>query len=406
MTMEDIAVEQTTTASGCPFHVLNGLPEDGTPLVPSPKLAAAREQGPAVPMRYSDGHVGWLVTDYELGKKILGDPRFSQQPKRMPAHTGERPDAQLDDKAVHSLAVGQVLNLDSPQHEKIRRAMTSRFSVRAVRAHQDGVREIVERQLERMKAAGSPADITTQYALPISAYVHCRVLGVPERFIEQYVKVYNEESTNQEIFDFVRVVLAAKADELGDDALSDLLRAGLDESETEGAGWMLMSAGRDNVARMISTMTVGLLTHPDQLVALREDPSLFDTAVEEFLRFGSVFLALFPRTATEEVEFEELTIAAGQSVSVSAVAANRDPRRFERPDEFDVTRDAFGHLAFGFGAHQCVGQQLARIELRESLKVLFFGLPELRLAHAEQLEPMPLAHPVGQYDTGAVIVEW
>lgn len=404
--MDQPTLDETQTSPRCPFHVQEGLPLDGTPLVPSPTLAELRATAPAMPMRYADGHVGFIVTDYELGKRILGDPRFSQQPKRMPTHVGERPDAALDAQAVQSLAVGQVLNLDSPQHEKIRRTMTSRLSVKSVRGHEAGVREIVERQLEQLKAAGSPADLTTQYALPISAYAHCLVLGVPEEFVESYVKVYNEESTNQEKFDFVRIVLAAKVDQLGEDALSDLLRAGLDPNETEGAGWMLMSAGRDNVARMISTIAIALLQHPEQLAALRANPELFSTAVEEFLRFGTVFLSLFPRTATEEVVIDDLTIEAGQSVSVSAVAANRDPNRFEQPDDFDVTRDAFGHLAFGFGAHSCVGQQLARLELREAIKALVLGLPTLRLVSAEQLEPMPLGHPVGQYDTGAVIVEW
>lgn len=402
-------MEESTVAEAaptCPFRVLDGLPQDGTPLKPSPVLAELRQTAPATPLRYTDGHVGWIVTDYELGRRVLSDPRFSQQPKRMPAHTGDRPDAALDARATESLARGQVLNLDSPQHEKVRRAMTRRFSLKAVRGQEARVREIVERQLAHLLAQEQPADITTQYALPISAYVHCLVVGVPEPLVERYVELYNQDSTNQEKFDFVRVVLAAKADHPGEDALTDLLAAGLDEHETEGAGWMVMSAGRDNVARLISTTTLALLQNPDQLAALRAHPELIGGAVEEFLRFGTVFLTLFPRTATETVTIDGLTVEAGQSVSVSAVAANRDPQRFEHPDDLDVTRDAFGHLGFGFGSHVCVGQQLARVEIREAIRALVLGVPSLRLVSAQQLDPMPFEHPVGQYDTGAVVVGW
>jgi cytochrome P450 len=408
----DEKTRRAAAAAGCP-HALAGLPDDGTQLQPSPTLRELRANGPATPMRYTGDQLGWFITDYELAKRALADERLTIKSERFPERQGEHPRAntpddlhtQMDEQAMESLSAANVLGMDGPQHDKIRRAMITRFMVKAVRGRRAEVRAIVDRQLERLLSLGSPADITSQYARPVSAYVHCLVLGVPERFVEGYVADY-EESPFQTQFELVREVVAEKAQNLGEDALSDLLRAGLTDRETEGAAWMLMSVGRDNVERMISTMMVALLSHPDQLALLQHDPALLPGAVEEILRYGNPFLGLLVRTATEDVTIENFAAEAGQSVSVSAVAANRDPHRFDDPDRFDVTRDAFGHLGFGFGPHSCVGQQLARVEIQEAVGALVRTLPQVRLLHAEQLEPMALASPIGLHDTGTVLVEW
>ncbi len=189
--------------------------------------------------------------------------------------------------------------------------------------------------------------------------------------------------------------------------ISDLLGSELSMNDVEGLLMVLMTSGRDSIAYMIATTTVALLTHPDQLDLLRARPDLLRPAVEEFMRYGAMFVTLFPRTATEDVELDDGgRIPRGQTVSVSPVAANHDPRRFERPDEFDVTRDAAGHLGFGHGLHGCVGQQVARAVIHEAIGQLITELPGLRLVSAEQLEPMPFAHDVATYQAGAVIVAW
>ena len=122
-----------------------------------------------------------------------------------------------------------------------------------------------------------------------------------------------------------------------------------------------------------------LLNNPDQLKALRDDPTLIMGGMEEFMRVGAMFLTLFPRTATEDLELGGVRIAAGQSVSVSPVAANHDPAQFPDPDKFDLSRDAFGHVGFGHGIHGCVGQQVARVEIREGVMQLIQGIPSLYL---------------------------
>jgi cytochrome P450 len=357
-------------------------------------------------LRYADDHVGWIVTRHHAAQEVLSDARFSQQPWRMPAGSLEAEPIELDDEAVEALRVANLLGLDGEQHTRLRRSITSRFTVKAARGRREAVSAIVREQLAVLRSQPTPANLTEHFAQPISARVHCLVLGIPDRFADQFTVLFVGESSVQEKFDFLRAVLEAKRTDRGEDVLSDLLGSDLSTAEIEGLTLVLMTSGRDSVAYMIATTTVALLTHPEQLALLRADPTLMPGAIEEFMRFGAMFITLFPRTATEEVVVDGVTIHAGQSVSVSSVAGNRDERRFPNPEEFDVTRDAYGHLGFGHGLHGCVGQQLARIEITEAITQLIGGIPSLRLVHAEQSEPMPFAHPVATYEAGAVLVGW
>jgi len=392
---------------GCPMHAGRALPTDGRPLAPSPTIAAWRDEGPATPLAYPDGHAGWIVTRHALARELLADPRFSQQPQRMPGPpvrpTGPE---EIDSRARESLRVANLLGLDEPAHVRLRRIITKRFSVRAARARRDTIARIVREQLGRLRAQGSPADLTTHFAQPISARVHCEVLGVPPAHASRFAELFVGSAPPQVKFDFIREVVAFRRENPGGDSLSDMIEAGLSEEEVEGLAFILMSSGRDSVAYMIATSAVALLTHPDQLAKLRADTSLMPSAMEEFMRVGAMFVTLFPRTATQDLEIDGTTFRAGETVSVSPVGANRDERAFERPDEFDITRDAFGHLGFGHGLHGCVGQQVARTEITEALGQLIAEFPTLRLEYAEQLRPMPFAHPVATYEAGSVVVGW
>ncbi|CAB4548426.1 unannotated protein [freshwater metagenome] len=220
-----------------------------------------------------------------------------------------------------------------------------------------------------------------------------------------FTKLFVGESDESEKIEYLRKVLALKKESLADDLLSDLLKSELSKSEIEGLTYSLMLSGRDNVAYMISTGIVALLRHPDQLQALRDDPTLIDAGIEELLRVSAVFLTMFPRTAMEDVEIGGIKIACGQSVSVSAVAANHDERQYLDPDRIDLTRDAFGHLGFGHGIHGCLGQQVARIEIKEGIMQLLQAFPNLKLIHVDQDEPMAFVHPVAAYQVGKVIVD-
>ena len=408
------------TISACPFAAA-ALPGDGTPLTPSPTLASWREAGAAVPLQIQDGHDGLVGKRYDFVRAILEDNRFSMRPERMPmgpsGHVSDDEDlpnaalpaelpGELDEAAQRS-EWSNLLILDGEAHSRLRRIAMPRFSVKQVRGRREWIAEMVAEELAKLKAKGTPADVWVDYARPIAARTHCRVIGIPDAEYDEFVRLFVDNSTAQEKYNFIRRVLEMRENDPGEDVISDLLASdAISREETEGLLRLLLGAGRDSVAYLIATATVALLSNPEQLETLRAQPELFDTVIEEFMRVGAMFVTLFPRTALEDVEIEGVSIKAGQSVSVSPVAANRDPAQWERAEEFDVSRDAFGHLGFGHGIHGCIGQQLARVEIREGIRQLIEGLPGLRLVDAEQLKPMPFAHPVAVYEAGSVFVEW
>lgn len=408
-------------AAGCPFHARRTLPVDGTPMRPSPTLDAWREEAVATPLDFADGHRGLIGTGYDFVRSVLEDRRFSVLPGRYPVASdesasddhalvrAEQSDAQSEplDEAAQRSDRANLLGLDGEDHARLRRAITSRFSVKQARARQPEIAQIVARALENFRAQGSPSDVFRNYAQPIAAATHCLVLGIPDEYAARFNELFVGPSTQQQKYDFIRSVIAVRRGNPGDDVLSDLLASeSVSPEEVEGLLFMLMTAGRDSVAYLISTATVALLTNPEQLALLQQDPELIGGAVEEFMRTGAMFITLFGRTALEDVEIEGVHIPRGTTVSPSAVAANRDPSRWERPGEFDLQRDAFGHVGFGHGIHGCVGQQVARVEIREAITQLIAGLEGLRLVSAEQLDPMPFAHPVATYEAGEVIVAW
>jgi cytochrome P450 len=390
----------------CPMPEVRRIPNDGTPLCPSSTFATWREEGAATPLEYSDGHVGMIINRYELARMVLEDKRFSQSPPRMPAHHGDVLTKGYELTSGNELDAGNVLGLDGEQHARIRRTILNRYSVKSARSYESDMKEIIAKQFEILMAQPRPVDITKHYSQPISAAGHMRVLGIPEKFRSRYSELFVEESETDQKIAFLREVLAVKKHELAEDVLSDLLRTDLTVPEIEGLTLSLMVSGRDSVAYMISTAMTALLNNPDQLEALKNDPELIHGGMEEFMRVGAMFLTVFPRTATEDVEFGDVKIPAGLSVSVSPVAANHDERQFSDPDRFDLSRDAFGHMGFGHGIHGCVGQQVARVEIKTAVMQLVSNTSGLRLIKAEQNEPIPFAHPVATYDAGEVIVDW
>ena len=396
-----------------PFATPVSIPVDGTPLDPSPSFTDYRAAGAAVPLRYADGHEGLLTTDWELARLVLVDSRFSLRHWRFPldrqvgaAHSQVEDDP-IDARAEEANEQANLLKLDAPQHTRLRKAITGRLSLRSARTYEDRVRAIIRRQLEHLLALGSPANLTLEFAEPVSAYDHCLVLGIPDAFVPEFFDLFVRVSARQPKHDYVRRVVDAKRDDLGEDVISDLIRSDLTPAEIEGVLVLLMAAGRDTVAYMIATAANMLLKHPDQLQLLRDDPDLIQNGIEEILRYGAMFVTLFPRTALEDMDLGGVPIAKGTTVSACPVSGNRDPHHWPDPDRFDLTRDAFGHLSFGLGQHGCVGQQYARMQLKEALTQLIAALPGMRLVHAEQDAPIrPFPSELPTYHAGDVIIAW
>ncbi|MBT2530172.1 cytochrome P450 [Streptomyces sp. ISL-99] len=372
------------------------LPTDrrtGCPFDPPAELTALSDK-PLRRMRYADGHIGWLVTGHATARAILADPRFSSRYELLHLSvpiegvSGELPPA----------PVGDITGLDAPEHTRYRRLLTGKFTVRRMRQLSERVEQLTAECLDAMEQAGPTVDLVEAFAQPVPALMICELLGVPyadrERFQSQVATIFDQAADAQAkgeaytaLLQYLGELVLAKRAEPTDDLLSDLTTSDLTDEELAGIGGLLLAAGLDTTANMLGLGTFALLSNPDQLDALRADPALAEQTVEELLRYLSVADPL-PRSALEDVEVEGRLIRAGETVTISVQATNRDPHKFPDPDRLDIHRKATGHLAFGHGAHQCLGQQLARVEMTVAFPALFARFPTLRLAVPPQEVPL------------------
>jgi cytochrome P450 len=358
------------------------------PFDPPPELAELREQEPIRPLRFSDGHVGWLVTSYELGRKLLMDSRFSMLPPRLAY--GEVLASDLPNPGV-------VIGMDPPDHTRVRRLQTGYFTLRRAAELRPAIEQIVAGRLEAMRAAGPPVDLLHEYAVPIPSLAICEMLGIPHeervRFEEPHDAAFDSQRSDEErdaayesFRRFAEEIAERKRASPGDDVVSEVLATGeLQEDELVGVVEQLVSAGHHTTANMLTLSVFYLLAERGRWEALRDavaaDPAAVEPAMEELLRHQTLLqVGAFARTALEEVELGGVVVAPGQSVLVSLAAANRDPARFDDADRFDPARDASGHLSFGYGRHMCLGQHLARLELQVGLLGLLTAFPTLSLA--------------------------
>ncbi|GGT22436.1 MULTISPECIES: cytochrome P450 [Streptomyces] len=383
------------------------------PFDPPPELAALHARGPVSRLRYPDGHLGWLVTGHEAARRVLADPRFSARSelKRVPV---ARPGT---DPFYGSPALpGWLVDMDAPHHTRLRRQLMGWFTARRTRALAPRIERIVGDHLEAMAALGGRADLVEAFALPVPSMVICELLGVPygERasFQRNSATLFRIDATAAEaaaamaeLDAFLTELARHRRRAPGEDLLSALAAGGeLTTAEVAGVGALLLSAGHETTAGSLGLGTFALLCHPGEAARLADDPSLAGNAVEELLRYLTIFHFGVPRSPLEDVVLEGRTLRAGESVTVSLSAANRDPARFADPDRLDLARPASGHLAFGHGPHQCIGQHLARTEMRIAFPALFARLPGLKLA--VPASEVPLGEDMGFYGVHRLPVAW
>ncbi|MEV4098543.1 cytochrome P450 [Streptosporangium saharense] len=377
---------------------------------PPPELALWRQEAPLRRMTYADGHLGWLATSHSAVRAILADNRFST---RVDLQHPALP-YMIRQRAI-PLPPGFFLRMDPPEHTRLRRLLTGQFTVRRMRQLEPRIEKIVAERLDEMERQGPPADLVSAFALPIPSLVICELLGVPyadhDRFQHDSAVIVSREESEQnkiealaDLFSFLHELVLSKRAKPTDDLLGGLAESDeLTDEEITGIALLLLVAGHETTANMIALGTYALLCNPPQLAALRADPSLAAGAAEELLRYLTI-VDFTTRGALEDVEIEGQTIRAGETVTLSLPAANRDPERFEEADGFDVARQAGGHLSFGHGIHQCLGQQLARNEMRIAIPALLERLPGLRLAVPEEEVPMRSAMAI--YGVHRLPVTW
>ncbi|WP_329599509.1 cytochrome P450 [Streptomyces pseudovenezuelae] len=371
---EPVAFPQDRT---CPYHPPTGY----DPL---------RADRPLSRITLFDGRPAWLVTGHGTARALLADPRLSTDRTRdgFPAPTARF-------AAVRNRRTA-LLGVDDPEHRVQRRMMVPSFTLRRATELRPRIQEIVDERIDAMIAQGPPAELVSAFALPVPSTVICALLGVPyadHDFFEGQSRRLLRGPTADDVMD-ARDQLEKYVDELidrkqkqpepGDGVLDELvhrqLRDGvLNREELIALAIILLVAGHETTANMISLGTFTLLQHPDRLAELRTDPALIPNAVEELMRMLSIADGLL-RMALEDIEVAGTTIRAGEGVVFATSVVNRDEDVYAAPDTLDWHRPARHHLAFGFGIHQCLGQNLARAELEIALRTLFDRLPTLRLA--------------------------
>ncbi|ADB50378.1 cytochrome P450 [Conexibacter woesei] len=371
------------------------------PFDPAPQLAALREESPLCRLRYPDGHVGWLATSYDLARRVLVDSRFSIKPMRPPVGDPVTTAEVQEVERAQPEAEGALILLDPPQHTKIRRLQAAYFTVQRIGEHRAGLERLVGDQLDAMERQGSPVDFVRAFAAPVPGLAICAMLGVPGSDREHFERptqvsedprstAEEQIAANNEFRAYSHGVIQRKRAEPGDDLLSEVIATSdLSDAELAGLALQLFSAGHETTVSMLALSLLALLGDRRRWEQLCADPSLVDGAVEELLRYLTIVqVGAFTRTATEDVELDGTVVKAGEGITVSLSAANRDPSKFPDPDLLDLARDASGHVAFGHGRHICLGQHFARLELQVALAALTRRFPTLRLAVPSEEVPM------------------
>ncbi|MEU4657577.1 cytochrome P450 [Streptomyces sp. NPDC023723] len=357
-------------AAGCPFAPVAELYE-------AQKDDALRRVSVPSPMLGAFDAV--VVTRYEDVKSVLADDQLRMG--------GSMP-----------YQAGNLLSYDGPEHTRLRRMLTGSFTTKRARELRPQIAGVVDSALDAVAAAGHGADLVQLFCTPIPTLVICELLGVPyadrEEFQQRTAVALDFSSSREvqmqqaaEMEAYMAGLVARHREEPGENVLGRVVREfgdQLTDSELAGIGNMLLIAGHETIANTLSASIALLLQHPEQLAVVRDDPEAVDGAVEELLRYCAP-ATILPRQAAGTVCVRDQEIKEGERVVASVLAANRDLGAADQDlDRLDVRRPVQRHLTFGFGPHQCLGQQLARMELRVALPALFARFPELRLAVGQE----------------------
>ncbi|MBD3554720.1 cytochrome P450 family protein [Streptomyces sp. SP18CM02] len=403
--MNDSPAPRTPEHPACPHSTTT--PESGPELFtwefatdPYPAYAWLREHRPVHRTSLPSGVEAWLVTRYADARQALADARLSKNP----ANHAESPHAKgktgIPGERKAELMT-HLLNIDPPDHTRLRRLVSKAFTPRRVAEFAPRVQELTDRLIDRFIEDGE-ADLIHDLAFPLPIYAICDLLGVPREDQDDFrdwagMMIRHGGGPRggvarsvKKMRGYLAELIHRKRENPGDDLISGLIRASdhgehLTENEAAAMAFILLFAGFETTVNLIGNGMYALLRHPEQRARLEAslaagESGLLATGIEELLRYdGPVEMATW-RYATEPLTLGGEEIAAGDPVLVVLAAADRDPERFEDPDTLDLARRDNQHLGYGHGIHYCLGAPLARLEGQAALATLLRRLPGLRLA--------------------------
>jgi cytochrome P450 PksS len=367
---------------------------------PYPFYARLRAQAPVCRVMTPDKVNTWLVTRYDDVVPLLKNERFVKDKKvaLSPEQAARQPWIPSMFKPLEQ----NMLDLDPPEHTRLRALVHKAFSPRVIDNLRGRVLELTEELLKASSHKGR-MDLVRDYAVPLPATIIAELLGVPvqdrDRFHRWSTAIVTVVPTTWGVLKalpsmvfflrYVRRLVQRRRADLRDDLISKLIEAQeagdqLSEDELVAMIGLLLVAGHETTVNLIANGVLALLQHPGQMERLRSDPALIKSGLEELLRFDGPLETATERYAREDVTIADVTIPRGERVFAALASANRDESQFENPDELDLAREPNRHVAFGLGVHYCLGAPLARLEGQIAITTLLERLPDLRLAIAPE----------------------
>jgi len=411
------------TLTGSTTEAIADVPEypmgraAGCPFAPPPEVMELAEARPLSRVKIWDGSTPWLITGYEEVRTLFSDSRVSVDDRRPGfPHWNE---GMLS--TVHRRP-RSVFTSDAEEHTRFRRMLSKPFTFKRVEGLRPVIQQITDEHIDAMLAGPQPGDIVAALALPVPSLVISQLLGVPYEDAEMFQHHANiglaRYATGEDtvkgamnLNKYLAQLVEAKMENPAEDAVSDLaerVKAGeLSVKEAAQLGTGLLIAGHETTANMIGLGVLALLQYPDQAAVLRdtEDPKVVANAVEELLRYLSIIQNGQRRVAAEDIEIAGEVIRAGEGIIIDLAPANWDAKAFAEPERLYLHRSGAGqHVAFGYGRHQCVGQQLARAELQIVFHTLLRRVPTLELA--VPIEDVPFKHDRLAYGVYELPVTW
>ena len=411
------------TLAGTATEAVSDVPEypmgraSGCPFAPPPEVMELGAARPLSRVGIWDGSTPWLITGYEEVRTLFSDSRVSVDDRRPGfPHWNE---GMLS--TVHKRP-RSVFTSDAEEHTRFRRMLSKPFTFKRVEGLRPAIQQITDEHIDAMLAGPQPADVVTALALPVPSLVISQLLGVPYEDAEMFQHHANiglaRYATGEDtvkgavnLNKYLAQLVEAKMENPAEDAVSDLaerVKAGeLSVKEAAQLGTGLLIAGHETTANMIGLGVLALLHYPEQAAVLRDtdDSKVIANAVEELLRYLSIIQNGQRRVAAEDIEIAGEIIRAGEGIIIDLAPANWDAKAFAEPERLYLHRSGAGqHVAFGYGRHQCVGQQLARAELQIVFHTLLRRIPTLELA--VPIEDVPLKHDRLAYGVYELPVTW
>ncbi|MEU8649346.1 cytochrome P450 [Streptomyces sp. NPDC048737] len=365
---------------------------------PYPAYAELRERGRVIRYERTDQ---WLVPHHADVSALLRDRRLGRTYRHRFTHEDfGRTAPPAEHEPFHTLNDHGMLDLEPPDHTRIRRLVSKAFTPRTVERLKPYVERLAGELVDKLVAAGG-GDLLTDVAEPLPVAVIAEMLGIPasERaplrpwsadICGMYELSPSPETArravraSQEFSAYLRELIAARREEPGDDLVSGMVAAHdegdrLTEQEMISTAVLLLNAGHEATVNATVNGWWALFRDPGQLAALRADHALVPSAVEELMRYDTP-LQLFERWVLDEIEIDGTVIPRGAEIAMLFGSANHDPAVFTDPDRLDLTRAENPHISFSAGIHYCIGAPLARMELAASMRALLEKAPTLRLA--------------------------